>query len=66
MSQSGWWRVMVIRDGRIIESRVARAPLAEAYAKVFALRFPADKVRAEPISEHEAAYPPERPYDPRD
>jgi hypothetical protein len=66
MKQSEWWRVMVIRDDRLIESRVARAPLAEAYAKVFALRFPADRIQAEPISEHEAAYPRERPYDPRD
>lgn len=66
MNETEWWRVIVIRDGRIIESRIARAPLAEAYAKVFALRFPTDSIRAKPISEHEAAYPRERPYDPRD
>ncbi|WP_405057015.1 hypothetical protein OG474_30290 [Kribbella sp. NBC_01505] len=59
MSDPEWWRVMVIREGKIIDSRIARAPLAEAYARVFALRFPADLIRAKPISASEAAYPPE-------
>lgn len=66
VTEPEWWRVMVIRDGKVIVSRIARAPLAEAYARVFTLRFPADLIRAKAISASEAAYPPERPYDPRD
>jgi hypothetical protein len=61
-----WYRVRVIRDGRVIDWRDAPTPHADAYATVFRLLYPKDLVRADPISRHEDAYPRDRPYDPRD
>lgn len=57
---------MVLRGGVVIESRVAPTELAQAYAEVLGLRFPDDQIRAQEVSPHEAAYPHNRPYDPRD
>lgn len=61
-----WYRVMVVRGDRVIDWRDAPAELAEAYARVLGLLYPADKIRTREISRHEAAYPRDRPYDPRD
>ncbi|GAB3838209.1 hypothetical protein GCM10028799_78460 [Kribbella italica] len=57
---------MVIRDNVIIDWRVAPTSLAEAYANVLRLRYPNDQIRAKQVSDYEAAYPPDQPYDPRD
>ncbi|NEA35134.1 hypothetical protein [Streptomyces sp. SID13031] len=57
---------MVIRGDRIIDDRYAPTELAEAYANVLRLIYPADQIRAEEVTATEAAYPPSRPYDPRD
>lgn len=66
VTERKWWRVLVVRDDRIIDWRIAPTELAEAYAKVLGLLYPADKIRAREISAHEAAYSRDRPYDPRD
>jgi hypothetical protein len=60
------WLVVVIRDGRVINARVAPTALAEAYADVFRRRYPNHQIRAREATENEIAYPPEEPYDPRD
>lgn len=60
------WLVVVLRDGEVINARVAPAELAQAYAQVFQGRYPDDQIRARPAAEHEIAYPPHEPYDPRD
>ncbi len=66
MVEQTWFRVMVVRNNFIIDWRAGPAPLAEAYANVLRILYPADDIRAKRISKHEAAYPPNRPYDPRD
>ncbi|GAA3598614.1 hypothetical protein [Kribbella ginsengisoli] len=66
MTDEKQWLVAVIRDGRIINARVAPAALAQAYADAFRTRYPHDQIRAREATENEIAYPPGEPYDPRD
>ncbi|MGC4939303.1 hypothetical protein [Kribbella sp. DT2] len=66
MTDDKRWLVVVIRDGQVINARVAPTALAEAYADVFRKRYPLDQIRAREATENEIAYPPGEPYDPRD
>ncbi|WP_405056930.1 hypothetical protein OG474_29855 [Kribbella sp. NBC_01505] len=56
----------VMRAGRTVDWRDAPTDHANAYAVVLRLLYPYDQIRAVEISRHEAAYPRDRPYDPRD
>lgn len=47
------YRVQVIRDDFVIESRTAPAALAEQYANVVNLRYPNDVVRCDLVTEVE-------------
>jgi len=66
MTECPYWRVRIWLGEHIIEERVAPGPLAERYADILRLRFPDRRLTCEPISEHEGAYPSDRPHDPRD
>jgi len=66
---TGIWRVQLWLGNDLIEEHVAPTPLAEQYANVIRLRIrglPDRHLRCEPVGEYEAAYPRDRPYDPRD
>jgi hypothetical protein len=68
-STSGHWKVQLWLGTHLIEEHVAPPELAQRYADVICLRIaglPDRRLRCEPMTVNELAYPGIRPYDPRD
>ncbi|NEA30635.1 hypothetical protein [Streptomyces sp. SID13031] len=69
MTEPDRWKVQLWLGDMLIEEHVAPTELAQRYADVIRLRIkglPGRELRCERLSENELAYPPQRPYDPRD
>lgn len=66
---SGFWKVQLWLGDRLVEEHVAPTKLAQMYADVIRLRIAGlsdRRLKCEPVSLNELAYPEGRPYDPRD
>jgi hypothetical protein len=68
-STSGFWKVQLWLGEHLLEEHIAPTALAQCYADVIRLRITglADRrLRCKPLGVNDAAYPADRPYDPRD